>query len=384
MADEKPAFALYVLSAGNFIVGIGAFVVIGILGPILRDLGISQSQAGALLTVYALVYAVASPILVALTGRLRRRDVMLAGLGIFLGGAALSAYAASYEILIAARVVSALGAAMFTPVASAAAAALVAPAARAQALGIVFGGLTLAQVAGVPLGSYLGYEFGWRTAFAAVAVLGIGVVVAVLRAVPRTIEVPPVTLGDLGRVLKTPSLVGAVAFTAVFVGALYVVYTFVGPMMESRFDLDSKGVTLFLAVFGAGAVVGNAVGTYLAQRLGPRNALMLLCTAQIVLLSAITLLPLGWLAALATTFVWSVAAWSFMVPQQMRLVTLAPKAQGLLLALNASALYLGASLGSTVGGFTLRHGTYEALGPVAAAVVAVAFLAVWRHRGTAQ
>lgn len=371
--DRPPTTALYALGAGNFVVGIGAFIVIGILAPMLRDMNLSKSEASAVLTVYALTYAVASPVLVAVTGRFDRRDVMLAGLGLFVLGAVASALASTHGMLLISRLIAALGAAVFTPVASAAAVGLSAPANRAKALGIVFGGLTLAQVAGVPLGSYLGYTLGWRSALWAVVALGLAAVPLILLTVRRGIDVPPASLRTLMRVLASGQLMLAVAFTVLFMGAAYVVYTFIGPMMETRFEIGAEGVTLFLLLFGIGAVVGNAIGAWLTTRIGSNNALRLLATSQIAIMPALTLLPVGMPVALALTLLWSLAAWSFMVPQQARLVGLAPQYQGLLLALNASAIYVGVSIGSTLGSFTLtQFSTYGVLGVVGAGVAALA------------
>ncbi|WP_430448845.1 MFS transporter [Rhodophyticola sp.] len=379
VAIPRPAqsqLPLYTLGFGNFVVGVGAFVVIGILSPVLRDLGLTEQEAGLLLTIYALTYAVASPVVVALTGRFDRRDVMLAGLAIFLAGTVLSAVSTGFAPLLAARVVTALGGALFTPVASSAAIGLVAPADRARALGIVFGGLTLAQVAGVPLGSYIGYTFGWQAAFWVVAGFGVAALPPLLRTVPRGIEVPPATLTALLQVLRNSGLMLAVSFTALFCAALYVVYTFMGPMLEARYALGANGITLFLVVFGVGAVIGNALGAALTRRLGSDRSLILLASGQIVLMPALMVLPLGLTAALGMTLVWSLCAWSFMVPQQARLVALAPHFQGLLLALNASAIYVGASVGATLGGATLRVRSFAWLGPAAAMVAALALVSV--------
>ena len=367
---------LYALGYGNFVVGVGAFVVIGILSPVLRDFGLPEQEAGLLLTVYALAYAVASPLVVALTGLLDRRDVMLAGLAVFLAGTVLSAISTGFALLLAARVVTAVGGALYTPVASSAAVGLAAPADRARALGIVFGGLTLAQVAGVPLGSYIGYSFGWQAAFWVVAGFGVAALPPLLRTVPRGIEVPTATLSALLQVLRNFGLMLAVSFTALFCAALYVVYTFMGPMLEARYALGANGITLFLVVFGVGAVIGNTLGAALTRRLGSDRSLIILASGQIVLMPALMGLPLGLAAALGMTLVWSICAWSFMVPQQARLVALAPQFQGLLLALNASAIYVGASFGATLGGVTLRVESFAWLGPVAAMVAALALLSV--------
>ena len=232
----------------------------------------------------------------------------------------------------------------------------------------------------MPLGAYIGYAFGWRTAFWIVAAFGVATLPLLLRVVPRGIDVPAATLRALSEVLWSGGLMLAVGFTALFAAALYVVYTFMGPMLEARFGLGANGITLFLTVFGLGAVIGNALGARMTRRFGSERSLILLAVAQILLMPALMLLPLATPAALGVTFVWSVCAWSFMVPQQARLVDLAPRAQGVLLALNASAIYLGASIGATLGGATLSLGGFGWLGPVAGAVAALALASVFLAR----
>ena len=167
--QAKTSTLLNLLSLGNFAVGMGAFVVIGIITPVAEGLNVSKADAGLILTVYALAYAVLSPIGAALTGRFPRRTVLAGALALFCIGSALSALAWSLPLLIASRVPVAFGAALFTPLAASLAVAISPPDQRGRALAKVFGGLTLAQVVGVPLGAWLAYRFGWQMAFWSVA-----------------------------------------------------------------------------------------------------------------------------------------------------------------------------------------------------------------------
>jgi|SRR5579871_4784551 len=367
---------LYLLAYANFVVGMGAFVVIGVLSPIAVDFSIDRGQAGAVMTVYAIVYAVSSPLVIALTGRLSRAAAASAGLLLFVAGAAVAAAASSFPMLLAARAVMAVGGGLLTPVAASVGVAVSAPTARGHALAVVFGGLTLAQVLGVPVGAWVGYAAGWRAAFVMVCALGLSAALLLFWRVSRSIDVPTAGLGALLEVIASGRRVAAVAFTAFFMAAAYVPYTFLAPLFESRFGLGRDGVSGMLLVFGAGAVLGNWMGGFLTDRVGPRPTLFALCAAQLVLMPALTLTHLPLAATTAIVAVWSLCTWSFMVPQQARLAALDPSRVSILFALNAAAIYVGASLGSFVGGFTLRAAGLEALGPAGAAWAVCAALSL--------
>lgn len=362
------------LSIGNFVVGMGAFVVIGVLVPIAGDLRLDTAAAGWVMTAYALAYAVASPILTALTGRIDRRTVLLTGFVLFIIGSLLCALAATAPMLYAGRALAAAGAGLYTPGAAAVALASAPPEQRGKVLATVFAGLTLAQVIGVPAGAWLGYTFGWRTAF--FAVVGLGVVVTAILAwrLPVGIRVAPASLASLGRVLAAPSLSLAILFTGTFLGGIYVVYTYLAPLVEAKLAAGRTEVTIMLTLFGLGAVVGNVLGGALTDRIGPSRTLLLLCVMQIVMMPIVTLLPYGlWLGALVF-FTWSVFGWSFMVPQQARIVSISPADAQVILALNSAVIYLAASVGSLIGGAVLSSQGLTALGPAGAAIMAFAIV----------
>ena len=201
--DPTSRSALWLLALANFAVGMGAFVVIGILSPVAADLGITQARAGSLLTTYAVVYALSSPILVALTGRIDPVWALVAGMLAFSLGALAAAFSPNLRAVLAARCAMAVGAGIVTPVAASVAVALASAAQRGRALSIVFGGLTLAQAVGVPLGAWLGYAFGWRVAFGVVVVLGVLSTLAFIARLPRGIRVPVASLRLLVGVLSS-------------------------------------------------------------------------------------------------------------------------------------------------------------------------------------
>lgn len=351
-----------VLSAANFAIGLGAFVVIGVLNPIAESYGVGAAEAGRVMTVYALAYAIGSPLLVALSGALPRRRVLVAGLALFAAGALGSALAPTLGWLEVARVFAALGAGVMTPIAASIAIAASAPGEQGRALARVFLGLTLAQVLGVPAGSFIGYTFGWPAAFLLVVALTLLSLVGVLRVVPRELDFQVNTLGTLGAALADWRSLLSVLFTASLIGAIYVLYTYLAPLLAETMGYGRDGVSLVLLVFGAGAVLGNMLGGWLTDRVGPFRTLVFGCAAMIATMPPFSLLPLpGW-ALLALTFVWSVCGWSFMVAQQTRLVAQTPARQSVVLALNAAAIYVGAAAGSATGAVVIDVGGVGALG----------------------
>lgn len=366
--SESTTRQLWLLALANFVIGMGAFVVVGVLSPVAQAFGVTRPEAGALMSVYAATYAVASPLLVAATGRLDRRLLLILGLILFGLGALAAALAPSFALLLVARALMPLGGGLVTPVAASIGVALAGAGQQGRALAIVFGGLTLAQVLGVPAGAWLGYALGWQAAFAVVAALWLLGLTAIALALPAGIAVPVASLASLGAVLRSGRLMLAIAFTALFIGALYVCYTFLAPLLETLYGLSRDGVTGMLLLFGLGAVVGNAMGGRLTDRIGSRRTLVLLCLAQSLLMPALTLptWPLAVVGALIG--VWSVFGWSFMVPQQARLAALDPPRLPVLFALNASAIYVGATLGSSVGGAVLKGLGLHALGLFGAAL----------------
>jgi predicted MFS family arabinose efflux permease len=276
--------------------------------------------------------------------------------------------------LNAARVLAAAGAGVFTPVAAAVAVALSPPEARARTLAAVFFGLTLAQVFGVPLGSYLAYAFGWRWAFWTVVLIGLPCIWLIWRTVPAGLRFQPVSLGDLGRVLCTPRLMAAVLFTTSFLSGIYIVFTYLSPLLESRMGFGATGITSALLMAGLGAVAGNLLGGVLTDRFGPVRTLFLLCAAQVCLLTSFSVLPLPVPLIFAQIFLWNLFGWSFMAAQQTRLIGLEPQGAQVLLSLNAAAIYVGAALGSALGGAVIAGIGIGALGAAGAVVALCAAL----------
>ncbi|WP_224813971.1 MFS transporter [Hasllibacter sp. MH4015] len=369
---DGPRLLIPTLSAVNFIVGMGAFLVVGLVEPIADDFRVSDAQSGALLTTYAILYAIMSPLLVSLTGRIGRRRVLAMGLVIFGTAALLSALAPTLFALHLTRGLAAMGAGVITPITAAVAAMLVPPERRARTLAAVFAGLTIAQAVGIPVGGWVAYTFGWRYAFAIVAILSAPALIVMWRIVPAGLSFSPVSLRDLGATLRDLPVMAAILFTATFLCAIFALYTYFAPLLAADMGFARDGITLALLIFGLGAIVGNIAGGRLSDRFGPSRTLVVLTALQVLTLPLYSFLPLPTAAVMVYTFVWSVIGWSFGTAQQARLVLLDPARAPVLMALNAAAIYIGAAAGSAIGGLVIDRASVSALGLAAALVMAVA------------
>src|SRR5215467_6604602 len=279
---------IYVLAVGTFALGTDLFVIAGVLPAIARDRSVDITVAGLLVTVFSLTYGFGAPILATFTEKISRRTLLLVVLSCFSLANVGSAIAPTFPILMATRVLAACFAALYTPTATATAVALVAPQRRGQALGIVFGGLTLSTILGVPLGSWLGHHLGWPATFLFVAGLSGLAVVALLALRLKNIPTPPV-LGFKARVapLLQPGTALALLPLTCWTCAGFTTYTYIAPFLARYTHITDP--TLMLFIFGAGAVLGSWLGGYLVDRFGSTRPI--LC-GLIVLVAIYATLPL--------------------------------------------------------------------------------------------
>uniref|UniRef100_UPI0035946A2F MFS transporter n=1 Tax=Aestuariivirga sp. TaxID=2650926 RepID=UPI0035946A2F len=245
---------------------------------------------------------------------------------------------------------------------------------RGRALARVFGGISLAQVVGVPLGAWLAYRFGWHSAFWVVASIAAFSAAVLLRFVPRDVNFQATSVGNILAALTNGRLMLAVTFTATIMVSVYIVFTFFGPLIEASIGSNPETRTFFLVLYGIGAVAGNYMGGYLTDRIGPKRTLIIICVAQMLLMPPFSVIPLNPIAFAALVGLWSAFGWSFMAPQQSRLVAIAPQAQTLALALNAAMIYVGIAIGSAIGGRLLDWQGLKILGLAGGAAAALALL----------
>ncbi|GGQ90651.1 MFS transporter [Kitasatospora griseola] len=348
------------LALGTFAVGTDAFVTAGFLPAMADTLHVSTAAAGQSVSLFAAVYALASPLLAVATARLPRRTLLLGALLLLTAANTLSALAPTYEVLLAGRVLAALGAAAFTPTAGATAAALARADSRGRALAVVIGGLTVATALGVPLGQLAAVGLGWRAALGAVAVLSALSALAIHLTLPQLPGSEPVPLRSRAAALRRPGVLAVLPLTVLGMAACYVPYSYSVPVLAAVGVSGRVAVPVALALYGAGAVAGNLLAGRWTDRVGPVRVLTVGYAAMAVSFAALAALAAGQLRSTVAVgvlaFLWGASSWCQTPAQQHRLLAAAPEQASLVVSLNSSAIYLGIGAGTVLGGLALPSG----------------------------
>ena len=340
---------LYLLTLCNLVLGTGVFVLGGILAPVAESLQVSVGAAGQAMTAYAVSTTFLAPLVLMLTGRWPRRRVLVFGLLLFAAGSLVCVLAQTLSTLLAGRVLMGMGA-VFTPVSGSLAVAMVAPAQRGRALALVFLGISLSYVVGVPLGAWLGLRYGWRWPVGLVGVASVAAALALLARLPRHIDAPGASFAGLSRLLLQPAVAAALGLTLLYFIAIFTVFSYIGPVLQALVPMSAEAMSLTLMSFGLSGVTGTLLGGWANDRFGGQRTL----PVQLALLATtMALVPLTQdhhAALVVVFFVWGVAGFGMMAPQQSRLAALGPTQTPILLSLNSSMLYLGTAFGAAIGG----------------------------------
>lgn len=340
---------LYLLTLCNLTIGTGAFVINGILGTISTSLDVSVAAAGQAMTVYALTTAVLGPIALLFTGRWPRRKALVIAMALFGSGNLLCAWAPTLPVLLAGRALMGVGA-CFTPMGAGIVVAMVPPEQRGRALALVFLGMSLSYVIGMPIGAWLGLEYGWRIPVFGVAGAAALCCVALYRLVPRDMATPGATLAGAVSQLRRPAVLWTLALTLVYFVAIFNVFAYIGPVLLALNPMTNTQLSLALMSFGLAGVAGTLLGGWANDRFGAQTTLTLQLTLLALMMVLVPLTQGQPLLTLVVFVVWGVAGFGMMVPQQSRLALLAPQSAPLLMSLNTSMLYGGMALGAVVGG----------------------------------
>ncbi|CAO3437949.1 MFS transporter [Azospirillum doebereinerae] len=385
-AARAETTALLLLSLAYFVVGVTSLAVVGVLGAIGGDLGVSPGAAAGLVTAFALSFAVAAPLAQAWLTRWPLPTLLTAGLVLLAGGAVATGLSTSYGGAVAARIASGAAAALVGPSASAIGAALVPAERRGRALGTIFGGMTLATVLGVPLAAWLGAHLSWRTVFLLVAGLGLLTAVAARLRVPRDVGAgrARLGLGDVAALLARRAVGFGILASQLQMLAQFVTYALLAAYLAERFGSGADRISLALLVFGASGVIGNAVAGRLSDRVGPNILIRVSFAGLAVSFVALMAAP-SYALALVALAVWAVFSLMLMTPQQKRLVGVAGDRTAVALGLNSAAIYVGMAAGSSLGG--VAHAVFGGVWLPAlslAVAVAAAASAEWAIRAPCQ
>ncbi len=366
---------LLALAVAAFGIGTTEFVIMGLLPDVARDLSVSIPAAGMLVSAYALGVTIGAPIVAIAIANVPRKQALMRLIGIFIVGNLLCALAPNYSILMAARIVTAFCHGAFFGIGSVVAAGLVAPNRRAQAIALMFTGLTLANVLGVPLGTALGQIAGWRTTFWAVTAIGILAAAALQVCLPAKIEMQKASLVHEFGVLKNPQVLMVLGMSVLASASLFAVFTYITPILEDVTGFSPHEVTFVLLLFGLGLTVGSTLGGKLADWKLMRSLLTLLAMIAVVL-AAFSLTMHDPIAAMATIFVWGILAFAIVPPLQILIVNRASDAPNLASTLNQGAFNLGNAGGAWIGGVAISAGAPLTALPWVGVVTAFAALAL--------
>jgi predicted MFS family arabinose efflux permease len=363
--------ALYWLALGTFAIGTEGFMIAGLLPDISADLGVSVQAAGQLVTIFALTYAVSSPILTAISGNVDRRRLLAMAMGAFAAANVVAFESAGYWGLVGARVLLALAAGLFVPAANALASTLVPTRFRGRALAVVNGGTTIAIALGVPLGALLGNRFGWRMTFAAVAMISVAATAGLIVGLPRGIGAAPncITVRQRLAVARQPAVMVALLMTTLWATGSYTLYTYLATVIRHDLAGSNAAVSCALFIWGSCAAGGVWIGGRLNDAIGSTEvifpALFTSAIALFALSGVIAIVPNSHalLPGMLAIGVWGAAAWAVHPAQMARLISLAgATAATIVLSLNASFLYFGFAAGAAIGAVVMALGTSADLG----------------------
>ncbi|AYO17945.1 MFS transporter [Vibrio owensii] len=352
--------ALLALTLSAFAIGTTEFVIVGLIPTMAADLNVSLPSAGLLVSLYALGVAIGAPVLTALTSKMNRKHVLLAVMGLFVVGNLLAWQAPGYDTLIAARILTGLAHGVFFSIGSTIATGLVSKEKAASAIAIMFTGLTVALVTGVPLGTYIGQHFGWETTFLIVAILGLIALVGSALLVPNNLKQDATaSLKDQLKVLTQPRLLLVYAITALGYGGTFTAFTYLAPILEQVSGFDASAVGLIMLVYGVSVAVGNIQGGKMADRFGPVKALTIIFAGLAAILFVLNFTAYNPIAAVITILVWGAFAFGNVPGLQVYVVKLAekyaPNAVDVASGLNIAAFNVGIALGSWSGGLIVER-----------------------------
>lgn len=373
--ESKMPLAIYALMIGAFGIGTTEFVIMGLLPQMSENLGVSLSSAGMLVSGYALGVAIGAPILSLLSSKLPKKSALIALMAIFTIGNLVCAIAPDYWTLMIARVVTSFAHGTFFGIGSVVATSLVKPNQRAMAIALMFTGLTIANILGVPFGTWLGQMHGWRSTFWAVTAIGPIAMLALALYVPKAKEMHTnINFRDEIKAVTQPKVMISLLLTVLGFSGVFAVFTYIAPILTTISGFPDKALSPILLLFGVGLVFGNILGGKFADK-----KLMMTLTGSLVALTLV-LIGLGLFsqyqtAAVVLVFLLGLTGFATVPPLQMRALESAADAPTLASALNIAAFNLGNALGAWVGGLVLDHGPgLTGIAWAAAAISAVSIL----------
>ncbi|MEW4286075.1 MFS transporter [Priestia koreensis] len=341
---------IYILALIGFLVGTSEFIITGILDTIADSLGITLAAAGQLITIFSLVYAIFTPILMAITSSIDRRKLMIFSLGLFVVGNILAFVLPGYGLFVATRVIIALGTGMVVVTAFTIATKIAPEGKQGSAMATVMMGFSSSLIVGVPLGRIISSVLGWKAVFGVLALLGILAMIIIRASIPLIKGEKSVPLVKQLALFKKKRVAIGLAITFFWLGGYSIAYTYLSPYLLNVSGIQGKLLTGIFLIFGIASLFGSKFGGFSTDRWGVQKTLlggMLLHIIALVLLSLVTN---SYMSVLIILILWSFSAWSTAPTQQFNLATIEPESAGVLLGLNQSITQLAMAAGAGIGG----------------------------------
>ncbi|MFS0838550.1 MFS transporter [Paenibacillus sp. 1P03SA] len=369
----KP-WKIYMLALISFLVGTSEYIIAGILDKIAASLDISLVAAGQLITVFSLVYGLGTPLLIALTARWERRNLLICSLGLFVVANVLAYILPGFAAFVGARVLMALGAGVVVVTALTLAAKIAPSGKQASAIATVIMGFTASLIVGVPLGRLVAAAYDWKTVFAGIGALGLLAMFILSVTIPKTEGDAPVPLREQLALLKKPRILLALSVSFFWLGGYSIAYTYISPYLLTITGMNEKTLGAALLAFGIASLAGSKVGGYSADKRGVFRTLMAGMTLHVITLILLSLAAHTPVVVFALLILWSFAAWSSGPTQQYNLVTMAPESSGIMLSLNNSVMQLSMAAGAGIGGIIVGSVSLHAVTWIGASGVAAAIV----------
>lgn len=348
-------FRVYILAIVSFVVGMAELIVGGILDIIAKGLHISIATAGELITVYSLIFAIASPVLLTLTAKMERKKLCLIALVIFFIGNIIAFTSPNYTLLFLSRIISAASGSLLVVLCVTITASIVKPEMRARAIGVIFMGVSGSLVLGVPVGLVIGNHLGWRSPFLFIAILTLLSMLGVFLFLSKIDPKPIIPLRAQLQTLKHPKILFAQLTSLLFLTGHLTLYAYLTPFLKSVLHLDSTLISIFYFIFGISAVFGGGVGGWMAYKWGSKKSILSIIAIFSIVLFILPKVTFSIILFVIVMMVWSMLSWAITPAQQNYLIESSPGSSEIQQSLNNSALHFGIAIGSVIGGIVISQ-----------------------------
>ena len=350
---------VYLLTIVSFVVGMVELIIGGILDKVATDLGVSLGQAGLLITIFSVTFAISAPILSVLTAKIERKRLTLITLFVFLVGNLVAVFSPSYSILFISRMISAASSSLLIVLCVVMAVNIVEPQYRGRAIGIVNMGVSGSLVLGIPFGLMLGNAFGWRAPFVFISALSILSIAGIYFFMGRVAPTEQVSIGKQLASLKNYKLLFAQLTSVILLAGHSTLYTYLTPFVKTTLGLGGTWISIIYLIFGIAALSGGAIGGTLADRFGEKPTILSLIAIFGVAIFSIPYTTFSLPVFLIVMAIWGMMSWAITPPMQSYLMAVSPETSNIQISLNNSAVHLGIAFGSLIGGVVIDLASVE-------------------------